>query len=203
MIAKEIDLSKVIRLKALLLDRDGVLNREQGHIRSVDEFQLLPGVGEAIAFFNQAGIKVIVVTNQSGLARGYLTETGLEKIHAKLEKELALEGASIDKIYVSPWLDQPGLPEGVEQYLKEHPDRKPSPGMILRALDDFNLKREEVCLVGDSGSDADAAERAGVEFFGVKSAKIAELKGTKMVFENLPEVLKYLLEEGRIPEPSP
>lgn len=183
------------RIKAVLLDRDGVINLERGHIRSVEEFEVLKGVGEAIAILNREGIKVAVLTNQSGIARGYLTEDGLEEIHLKLRDFLANEKGHLDALFYSPWLNQPELDGGVAQYLCEHPDRKPSPGMIQKALKCFNIETGEVCLVGDSGGDQEAAKRAGVSFFGVASSKVEELSKEAIVFESLLAFVEWL--QGR------
>lgn len=144
---------------ALFLDRDGVLNEDRGFVHRWDDFRWIPGAREAVAAFNRAGWLVIVVTNQSGVGRGYYAEDDVHALHARMQEDLAAAGARIDAFYHAP--QHPEAP--VEAY--RHPDpplRKPNPGMILRALEDWPIDREASLLVGDKGSDLEAAQRAGV-----------------------------------------
>lgn len=144
---------------ALFLDRDGVLNEDQGYVHRWEDFRWIEGAREAIAAFNRAGWLVIVVTNQSGVGRGYYTEAAMHALHARMNAELAVAGGRIDALYYCPQHPE----ASVEAYRHpDPPDRKPNPGMILRALAEWPIDRERSVLVGDKPSDLEAAARAGV-----------------------------------------
>lgn len=184
--------------KAILLDRDGVINHERGHVRSVSEFVMLPGVGKAIAELNKRGIKVALVTNQSGLARGLLTQGQLDVIHEEMNRQLALEGASLDEIFISPWHPDITLKGGVKKWLGEHEDRKPGVGMLSKALERFGVASSEAAMVGDSGKDRDAARLMGIDFFGVRSSKSDEIVDYGKLFDGLAEFVEFLIKRGQI-----
>lgn len=144
---------------ALFLDRDGVLNEDRGYVSRWEDFCWVPGARETVAAFNRAGWLVVVVTNQSGIGRGYYTEADMHALHARMQDQLAEAGAWIDAVYHAP--QHPEAP--LEIY--RHPDpplRKPNPGMILQALQDWPIDRGASLLVGDKASDLEAARRAGV-----------------------------------------
>jgi D-glycero-D-manno-heptose 1,7-bisphosphate phosphatase len=144
---------------ALFLDRDGVLNEDRGYVSRWEDFAWVPGAREAVAAFNRAGWLVIVVTNQSGVGRGYYTEADMHALHARMGEELARAGGHIDAFYFAP--HHPEAP--VESYRHpDPPDRKPNPGMILRALSEWSIDRACSVLVGDKTSDMEAATRAGI-----------------------------------------
>jgi D-glycero-D-manno-heptose 1,7-bisphosphate phosphatase len=144
---------------ALFLDRDGVLNEDRGYVARWEDFAWIEGAREAVAAFNAAGWLVIVVTNQSGVGRGYYTEEAMHALHERMARELRAAGGHIDAFYFAP--QHPEAP--VESYRHpDPPDRKPNPGMILRALTDWPIDRERSVLVGDKASDMEAARRAGI-----------------------------------------
>mmetsp|Transcript_3600 Transcript_3600/g.7488 ORF Transcript_3600/g.7488 Transcript_3600/m.7488 type:complete len:316 (-) Transcript_3600:341-1288(-) len=139
--------------KLVLLDRDGVVNRDLGTwVQSEADFELLPGAGEAIAMLNRAGHHVVLASNQSCVGRGLITTDTLDSIHAKMHQELAKHGAHIDKIYVA--VDSP---ESASER------RKPGPGMILEAMEDFGVEGADCVFVGDALTDMQAACAAKVE----------------------------------------
>jgi len=145
---------------ALFLDRDGVLNEDRGYVSRWEDFHWIAGARETVAAFNRAGWLVIVVTNQSGVGRGYYSEADVHALHARMAKDLADIGGRIDAFYHAP--QHPDAP--VEAYRHpDPPDRKPNPGMILRALSEWPIDREASLLVGDKPSDLEAALRAGVK----------------------------------------
>ncbi len=147
------------RRPALFLDRDGVLNEDRGYVHAWADFAWVPGAREAVAAFNRAGWLVVVVTNQSGIGRGYYEEADMHALHARMQDELRAFGAHIDAFYFAPQHPDAAL----ERYRHpDPPDRKPNPGMLVRALDDLPIDREASILVGDKPSDLEAAERAGV-----------------------------------------
>ena len=140
------------------LDRDGVINVDHGYVVKPEALDFIAGAPAAIRRLNSAGYLVVIVTNQSGVARGYFTEDDVAKFHAHLRERLAADGAHIDAIYTAPH-----HPEAVvAAYRADHPDRKPRPGMILRAFADLAARREGSFLIGDRDSDIAAAEAAGI-----------------------------------------
>ncbi|NNN20332.1 MAG: HAD family hydrolase [Acidimicrobiaceae bacterium] len=144
----------------LFLDRDGVLNVDAGYIGFAERIVWMPGVAEAITHFNKLGWRVIVVSNQSGVARGMFTLSDVDRLNEWMSNVLARQGARVDQFYVCPY-----HPEGtVAQYRAEHYDRKPSPGMIERAIQDWNIDRHNSFLVGDREIDRQAAQRSGIGF---------------------------------------
>jgi len=144
---------------ALFLDRDGVLNEDLGYVHRWADFRWIAGAREAVAAFNRAGWLVFVVTNQSGIGRGYYTEAAMHALHAKMAEGLAEAGARIDAFYYAPHHPEAAL----EAYRHpDPPDRKPNPGMILRALSEWPVDRARSLMVGDKPADVEAATRAGV-----------------------------------------
>lgn len=142
---------------AVFLDRDGTINEQMGYINHESRFHLLSGAAEAIRKLNRAGIPVVVVTNQSGLARGYFPESLLDKVHETMEKELAEKGAHVDAIYICPH-----HPEAGREELRANCNcRKPKKGLFVRAAEDMGLDLSRSYVVGDRWSDLVAAENCG------------------------------------------
>jgi len=142
---------------AVFLDRDGTINEQMGYINHLSRFHLLPGVAEAIRILNDRQIPVVVITNQSGLARGYFPRELLEQVHGKMHDQLAEQGATIDGVYVCPH-----HPEAVaEQYRVRCNCRKPNTGLLEQAAAELNLDLHRSFLVGDRWSDVRCAVRAG------------------------------------------
>jgi D-glycero-D-manno-heptose 1,7-bisphosphate phosphatase len=143
---------------ALFLDRDGVLNVDRGYVARPEDFAWIDGAREAIIRFNKMGWWVFVVTNQSGIAFGYYTEADMQAVHSHMLAELAAAGGKIDAVYFS--LSHPDAP--LEAYRRVSPNRKPGPGMLLKAMAEFPVDRERSLMVGDKPTDIAAAEAAGV-----------------------------------------
>ena len=140
-------------------DRDGVLNRDTGYTFRAEDLHWQPGAREAVKRLNDAGYLVVVVTNQSGVARGHYSESDVDAFHAAMQAALVSAGARIDAFYSCPYHSE----GAIERYrVADHPDRKPNPGMILRAMRDLPIQREGSFLIGDRGSDLAAAEAAGL-----------------------------------------
>ncbi len=144
---------------ALFLDRDGVLNEDRGYVSRWEDFHWIAGAREAVAAFNRAGWLVIVVTNQSGVGRGFYSEADVHALHARMAEDLAKAGGHIDAFYHAP--QHPEAPIDAYRH-PDPPDRKPNPGMILRALSEWPIDKGASLLVGDKPSDLEAALRAGV-----------------------------------------
>ncbi len=143
--------------KAIFLDRDGTLIEDPGYISNPDQVKLLDGVAEALAEFKALGYKLIVTSNQSGVARGIVTEKTLEETHNRLKQILAEKGGYLDKIYYCPY-----HPDGViPKYRKESDWRKPNPGMLLAAADEMDIDLSRSWVIGNSSRDVEAGLRAG------------------------------------------
>jgi len=143
--------------KAIFLDRDDTLIEDPGYISSPEQVKLLDGVAEALIELKSLGYKLIVVTNQSAVARGIVTEKVLGEIHKRLEQLLAEKKAFLDRIYYCPY-----HPDGVvAKYRKESNFRKPNPGMLLRAAEEMDIDLGQSWCVGNSISDMEAGLRAG------------------------------------------
>lgn len=147
--------------KAVFLDRDGTINKNIGFLRNIDEFELLPFVGEAIKKMNDMGYLVIVVTNQPVIARGEVSEEELFEIHNKMETLLGEKGAYLDAIYYCPHHPQKGYAGERVELKIDCGCRKPQPGMLLQAAKDFNIDLSQSWMVGDSEADIMAGKRAG------------------------------------------
>ena len=144
---------------ALFLDRDGTLTRDAGYTFRVADLDWLPGAQEAIVAAHQRGALVILITNQSGIGRGYFTEADMDAFHAAMQADLAALGARLDAIYYCPFIAEAADPRF---RVADHPDRKPNPGMLLRAIAEHGIDPRASLMVGDQDSDVTAAERAGV-----------------------------------------
>lgn len=144
---------------AVFLDRDGTINEQMGYINHISRFVMLPGVAEAIALLNSHRIPVVVVSNQSGLARGYFPPQLLQEVHALMERQLARKGAALNGIYVCP--HHPEAKE--EKFRQDCQCRKPKPGLMLEAASDFGLDLARSYLVGDRWSDLQTAAACGAK----------------------------------------
>lgn len=147
--------------KAVFLDRDGTINKHVGFLRCIDDFELLPGVSEAIKKINESGYLAIVVTNQPVIARGEVTVDELTQIHKKMETLLGKGGAYLDAIYYCPHHPDKGFKGEVKELKIDCECRKPKPGLLLKAASDFNIDLSESYMVGDSVSDIKAGNTAG------------------------------------------
>lgn len=147
------------RRKAAFLDRDGVLNIDHDYVHRIQDLEIVPGAPQAVLRLNQAGYLVIIVTNQSGIGRGYYDEAAMHAVHAHLNAAFAEAGAHIDAFYYCPY-----HPEAVADRFRhpDHPDRKPNPGMILRGMADWSVDPVGSFLIGDKPSDLAAAAAAGI-----------------------------------------
>ena len=143
--------------KAVFLDRDDTLIDDPGYISDPSQVELLPGAADALIGLKKMGYKTIVVSNQSGVARGIVTEEGLNKIHTRLKGLLSRQGAYLDAIYYCPYHPDGSIP----QYRKESKMRKPNPGMLLKAAEEMDIDLENSWMVGDSYRDVAAGKNSG------------------------------------------
>lgn len=146
--------------KAVFLDRDGTINIDiNGYVKTPEEFELFPYAAKAIKMLKKSGYLVIVVTNQSGVARGIYTHAGLNRIHAKMHNKLEAEGTYIDGLYLSPWYYD-GI---IAPYNISHPDRKPGLGMFYRACYEYSIDPKASYMVGDRRTDIYFGKKAGLK----------------------------------------
>jgi len=187
--------------RAVFLDRDGTINEEMGYINHLDRFVLLPGTAGAIRSINAGGLKAVVVTNQSGAARGYFPVAFIDRVHEKMGRLFSEEGAFLDGIYICP--HGPPRREG-------EPGcdcRKPRPGLLLQAARDLSLDLARSYVVGDRFQDVEMARRAGaravlvltgygkgeLEFVGPASPVKPDF-----VAADLPQAVEWILADLRI-----
>ncbi len=142
----------------VFLDRDGVINADIGYLWRREDFVWIPGAPAAIRLFNERGRPVVVVTNQSGVARGYYSEQDVESLHRWMNAELNRQGARIDAFYFCPHHPDGAIPE----YTRVCDCRKPQPGMLLQAMEDWRADPAKSFLIGDKESDVAAAAAAGI-----------------------------------------
>lgn len=160
--------------KAIFLDRDGTINEYVGFLRKEEDFRLIPGVSEAIKKINNSGYLAIVVTNQPVIARGEVTEEGLEEIHKKMETLLGLDGAYIDDIYYCPHHPDKGFEGEIPELKIECDCRKPKTGMLEKAAREHNIDLSSSIMIGDSTLDIKMAENAGMQSVLLKTGQKGE-----------------------------
>ncbi len=189
---------------AVVLDRDGTINREVDYLADPQDFELIPGSAEAIAALSAAGFAIAVATNQSGIARGMLDEQRLDAIHARMRAELENYGARIDALAYCPHHPTEGAPP----YRVECDCRKPASGMVERTLRELDADPSASWVIGDSGRDLVAGTALGLRGILVATGK-GEREHARLVSEgnapehyaaNLAEAVTWLLqqEEGAV-----
>lgn len=182
---------------AIFLDRDKTLIDDPGYISDPDQVCLLPGVSNALARLRDAGFPLVVVTNQSAIARGYLTEGGLAAIHHRLRELLRTDGADVDAIYFCPFLSGPDAVE--ERYRQDSELRKPRPGMLLLAAKEMDLDLAASWMIGDSGSDIEAGRSAGCRTILIGNGEMQSAT-PDFTASNLPDAAERILKETEMPD---
>lgn len=154
----KLTIAETLLKPCIFLDRDGVINVDVGYPYRKEDLQLIDGAGAAIARMNNSGFLVIVVTNQSGVGRGYFTEEDVHRFHNLIVAELQHYNAHIDAFYLCPY-----HPDAkIEAYRQDHSDRKPKAGMIERAIQEWPVDRKRSFLIGDRETDVQAAHNANI-----------------------------------------
>ena len=143
--------------RAVFLDRDGTVNVEKEYLHRPEEFAFIPGAPEAISLLKNAGFLVIVVTNQSGIGRGYYDEAAVHRLHRYMDEQLARHGAAVDGYYLCPHHPL----HAIDGYRRECGCRKPLPGMLLEAAADFSIDLNASYIIGDKMADVAAGLAAG------------------------------------------
>ena len=145
--------------KAVFLDRDGVINHDHAYVSKIEDFEFIDGVFEACQQFINQGYMIIVVTNQSGIGRGYYSEQDFNHLTDWMKSEFAKRDVPITQVYFCPHHPKKALPE----YLKECDCRKPMPGMLNQAIKQFDIDVMQSIMVGEKISDLQAAQAAGIK----------------------------------------
>lgn len=146
--------------RALLLDRDGVINVDKHYVHRIEDFEFIDGIFDLCRHAQALDFRLAVITNQAGIARGYYTLADFERLTAWMLKQFTARGVRLDRVYYCP--DHPTA--GVGEYRRESFDRKPNPGMILTAQRELGLDLAASVLVGDKDSDIEAGRAAGVGY---------------------------------------
>ena len=144
--------------RALFLDRDGVINHDSGYTHRIEDFHFIDGIFDLCRAAQQAGYLIIVVTNQAGIGRGYYTEEDFQVLTTWMVGRFAEEGVTITDVLYCPFHPE----HGVGKYKCESADRKPNPGMMLRAAAKYDIDLSQSILIGDNESDMDAAKSANI-----------------------------------------
>ncbi|WP_019241444.1 MULTISPECIES: D-glycero-alpha-D-manno-heptose-1,7-bisphosphate 7-phosphatase [Bacillus] len=165
---------------AVFFDRDGVLNEDLGYVYKREDFIWIPGAIETIKYLKCQGYAIFVVTNQSGIARGYYTENDVKTLHNRINKELLQE----HDVFIDAFFYCPHHPTyGGASYQKQCQCRKPRPALLMQAFSEFNIDRKRSVLIGDKDTDIDAAVAAGI-------------KGYKFQSENLFSFVKQIFTQS-------
>ncbi|MFC1925987.1 D-glycero-beta-D-manno-heptose 1,7-bisphosphate 7-phosphatase [Chloroflexota bacterium] len=176
--------------KAVFLDRDGTIARDAPYCHREEDFEILPTVPQGIKLLKEHAFRVIVITNQSGIARGYFTEEILSRIHQKMKDELNRYDTQVDAIYFCP----------------HHPDegcecRKPKPGLLLQAAEEMDIALQSSYMVGDNEKDIEAGRAAGCKTVFVTTGPNQEISKRQnntpdYIAENLYEATKWIIEDA-------
>ena len=176
--------------KAIFLDRDGTINIDRHYLYKTEEFELLPGVAEAIKSINALGYLAIVVTNQPVIARGEVTVKQLEEIHNKMETLLGQKGAYIDALYYCPHHPDKGFIGEIPELKCDCMCRKPKPGLLLKAVNDFNIDLNQSWMIGDSSNDIGAGNSAGCKTVLIGSGDYGQNLSADCLFDVVDIILK-------------
>lgn len=182
--------------KAIFLDRDGTLNIEKEYLYQEKDLELEEGTIEALQILRDLGYLLLVVTNQSGVARGYYSEEDLISFHEAFQRKLMEQGQKIDKFYYCPHHPE----KGIGKYKQDCNCRKPNPGMLEQGIQEFDIDRESSFMVGDKIADVQAGARAALTPILVrtgygKQEETKGLEGELVVFDNLLAFAKDLKEK--------
>lgn len=148
-----------MKRKAVFFDRDGVMNVDKAYLYKIEELEWIEGAREAVSYLTNQGYLIFVVTNQSGIARGYYTVAEMQDLHRHMAETVCACGGKIEKFYYCPHL----IDGSVAEYAVDCDCRKPKPGLILQAMQEYDIDTEKSFLIGDKDRDVEAAEAAGIK----------------------------------------
>ncbi len=182
-----------VKSRGLFLDRDGVINEEIGYLIRQADVRFIPGIFSLCRTAKTLGYKLIIVTNQSGIARGYYTEADFHKLMDWMRAEFQQQRVCLDAVYFCPYHPD----HGVGEYRREHEDRKPNAGMLRQAGREFELSLTESVMVGDRCSDVAAAAAAGLrQVFLLAGTEVSGCTGVYTQAATLGEVEQWLVQQG-------
>lgn len=178
--------------KAVFLDRDGVINKDTGYVHNVDDFEYIEGVFEACLALKKMGYLLVVVTNQSGIARGMYSEDDFHHLTEWMDWNFADKGVDLDGIYYCPH----HLEKGIGEYKQDCDCRKPKPGMLISAAQFLKIDLSQSVMVGDKADDIRAAHAAGIKTaILVRSGKEVDEAGVSLattVLDSIADVPQFL-----------
>ena len=185
------------RNKAIFIDRDGVINVEKNYVHRIKDFQFIEGIFELCALVQRLDFRIIIITNQAGIGRGYYTIDDFDRLTKWMLAQFRARGIRIEKVYCCPYHPT----AGVGEYRKNSSDRKPNPGMILKAKREFDLDLSKSILVGDKDSDLEAGRAAGVRW-NLKLSKGGGVSNRdELMFTKLSDIAEWIKdsfgEDGR------
>ena len=179
--------------RALFLDRDGVINHEVGYLHRAEEVRFVEGIFSLCRTAMRLGYRIIVVTNQSGIARGYYSVAQFDGLMDWMRMKFRAEQVELDAVYYCPYHPE----HGVGEYKREHPDRKPGHGMLLRGAEEFGISLVDSVMVGDRCSDVGAANGAGLkQAFLLAGTEAGGCDGRYEEAAMLAEIEGWMLEQG-------
>lgn len=182
-----------MRERALFLDRDGVINHEVGYLHRVEDVRFVDGIFSLCRTAAGLGYRLIVVTNQAGIARGFYSEADFDTLMIWMKDAFRAEGVELDAVYHCPFHPE----HGVGQYKREHEDRKPGTGMLRRGMREFGVELTASVMVGDRCSDIAAANTAGLrQAFLISGTETERCSGEYLAVAGLIEVEQWLTERG-------
>jgi len=182
---------------AVFLDRDGTINEEVGYLDRLDKLRLLPGAGEAVRLINRSGMKVVVITNQSGIGRGLFDEVFVGAVHAEMSRMLGEAGAVIDGFYFCPHHPT----EGIGGYRRSCSCRKPAPGLLLRAASELAIDLSRSYMIGDMAKDVEAGQRAGAKGILVRTGYGKDMEAGSSapdhIASDILDAVRWILGQGK------
>ncbi len=182
---------------AVFLDRDGTINEEVGYLGDLEKLSIYPNSFEAIRLINESGMKAVVITNQSGVARGYFSEDFVMTVHSRINETLQKKGAHIDRFYYCPHHPT----EGKGNYLKSCDCRKPETGMVIKASEELDIDLSRSYMVGDTAKDIELANKISVTGILVKTGygkkEISSDIKPDYIAENILDAVKWIMEDRK------
>lgn len=183
--------------RAVFLDRDGTINEEVGYLSRLEELKIYENAAEAIRLMKQKGFLAVVITNQSGVARGFFSEDFIITVHNKINEYLKAHGTSLDALYYCPHHPR----YGNEHYRRECSCRKPQPGLLIKAAEDLDIDLKSSYVIGDMPRDMDIARRVGAKGVMVKTGYGKNVVATSKpdyIAEDLLDAAKWIIRDQEI-----